>query len=56
MTDRRLQHSKGVSLIEVMIAMVVLVIIALGALSYQYYAALHARAALSGYWGNGDKD
>jgi len=25
-------------------------------LNYQYYAALHARAALSGYSGNGDKD
>ncbi len=43
----RKKQNAGLTLIEVMIAMVVLVIIALGALSYQYYAALHARAALA---------
>ena len=37
----------GFTLIEVMIAMVVLVIIVFGALNYQYYAALHVRAALA---------
>ena len=37
----------GYSLVEVMIAMTILAIIALGALKYQYYAALHTHAAMA---------
>jgi len=47
MNTIRKKRTAGLTLIEVMIAMAFLVIIASGALSYQYYAALHARAALA---------
>ena len=40
-------HEGGFSLIEVMVAMVALAVIALGTLSYRYYAALHSRIALT---------
>jgi prepilin-type N-terminal cleavage/methylation domain-containing protein len=47
MSNQRCKFLEGFTLIEVMVAIIVLVIIALGALNYQYYAALHARAALA---------
>jgi hypothetical protein len=45
MTVKRPKFASAVTLIEVMLAMTILVIAALGALSYQYYAAAHARIA-----------
>jgi prepilin-type N-terminal cleavage/methylation domain-containing protein len=45
MTAIRPKVSKALTLIEVMLAMAILTIAALGALSYQYYAAGHARIA-----------
>ena len=45
MTARQFKRFKGALLIEVMVAMVVLAIAALGALSYQYHAARQARLA-----------
>ncbi len=47
MSNKRYKFLEGLTLIEVIIAMVILVIIAVGALRYQYYAALDARAALA---------
>jgi hypothetical protein len=44
MNDNR-KFSSGLTLIEAVVAMVLLAIIVLGALGYQYYAALHARIA-----------
>jgi prepilin-type N-terminal cleavage/methylation domain-containing protein len=45
MTLKRPKFAPAVTLIEVMVAMVVLAIAAFGALSYQYYAATQARVA-----------
>lgn len=45
MTIKRLKFASAVTLIEVMIAMAILTIATLGSLSYQYYAAGHARIA-----------
>jgi type II secretory pathway pseudopilin PulG len=45
MTVKRSKFASAVTLVEVMMAMAILVIAALGALSYQYYAAGHARIA-----------
>lgn len=45
MTVKRPKFASAVTLIEVMLAMAILTIAALGALSYQYYAAGHARIA-----------
>jgi prepilin-type N-terminal cleavage/methylation domain-containing protein len=39
--------SKAFTLIEVMVAMTVIVIVAIGALNYQYYAAQHSQIANS---------
>ena len=47
MNTMRKKRTAGLKLIETRIAMVFVVIVALGALSYQYYAALHARIALA---------
>jgi hypothetical protein len=44
-TVKRPKFASAVTLIEVMLAMAVLVIAALGALGYQYYAAGHSRIA-----------
>jgi hypothetical protein len=44
MNDNR-KFSSGLTLIEAVVAMVLLAIVVLGALGYQYYAALHARIA-----------
>lgn len=44
MNDNR-KFSSGLTLVEAMVAMVLLAIVVLGALGYQYYAALHARIA-----------
>lgn len=43
--QHQFSHTAGFTLIEVMIAMAVFIIVALGALNYQYFAALHARTA-----------
>ncbi len=45
MTVKRPKFASAFTLIEVMLAMGILTIAALGALSYQYYAAGHARIA-----------
>jgi hypothetical protein len=45
MTVKRPKFASAVTLIEVMLTMAILVIAALGALGYQYYAAGHARIA-----------
>jgi len=45
MTVKRPKFASALILIEVMVAMVVLAIAALGVLSYQYQAAIHARIA-----------
>ena len=45
MTVKRRRYAPAVTLVEIMVAMVVLTIAALGALSYQYYAAEHAQVA-----------
>ncbi len=45
MTVKRPKFASATTLIEVMVAMAILIIAALGALSYQYYAAGHARIA-----------
>lgn len=45
MTVKRPKFASAVTLIEVMLAMAILAIAALGSLSYQYYAAGHARIA-----------
>ncbi len=42
--DRK-RYERGVTLIEVMVAMVILAIAALGALSYQFHCAKHSRIA-----------
>lgn len=45
MDAKRPKFAAAVTLIEIMVAMVVLAIATLGALSYQYHAARHARIA-----------
>jgi len=45
LSAKRLKLAAAVTLIEIMVAMVVLAIATLGALSYQYHAAVHARIA-----------
>lgn len=45
MKTKRPKFTAAVTLVEVMVAMVILTIAALGALSYQYHAAGHARIA-----------
>ena len=45
MTTRQLKRSKGVSLIEAMIAILVLSIVVIGTSGYRYYATLDARKA-----------
>jgi type II secretory pathway pseudopilin PulG len=44
MSDKR-KFSGGLTLVEAVIAMAMLAVVALGAIGYQYYAALHARVA-----------
>ncbi|MHC4423576.1 MAG: type IV pilus modification PilV family protein, partial [Planctomycetota bacterium] len=45
MTAKRFKFAAAVTLIEVMVAMVVLAIAATGALGYQYHAAAQVRIA-----------
>jgi prepilin-type N-terminal cleavage/methylation domain-containing protein len=45
MNERRQKQEKGFTLIETIIAAVAISIIALGGLSYQYFAAVHSRIA-----------
>lgn len=45
MTARQFKLARGVSLIEVMTAMLILTIAVLGAMAYRYYSALDARKA-----------
>jgi len=45
MPEGKVRVRQGLTLVEALIAMVLLAIIVLGALGYQYYAALHARIA-----------
>ncbi len=45
MTDRRLQHSKGVSLIEIMIAIAVIQVAIVGTSAYRYYSILDTHKA-----------
>jgi hypothetical protein len=45
MTVKRPKFVSAVTLIEVMLAMAILTVAVLGSLSYQYYAAAHARIA-----------
>ena len=45
MSAEHYENARGVTLLEVMVAMAVLAIAALGALSYQYHAAVHTRIA-----------
>jgi type II secretory pathway pseudopilin PulG len=47
MSKRRIKQKNGITIIETMIAAVSLSIIALGALSYQYFAATHNHIAKS---------
>ncbi len=45
MSVRRVKSATAMTLVEVMLAMVVLSIAAVGALSYEYHAAGHAKTA-----------
>ena len=45
MTARRLQHSKGVSLIEIMIAIAVIQVAIVGTSAYRYYSILDTHKA-----------
>jgi prepilin-type N-terminal cleavage/methylation domain-containing protein len=45
MAVKRPKFAPAVTLIEIMVAMVILAVAALGALAYQYHAAAHARIA-----------